>query len=206
MPIDHYEIFVEEPSMEAFLAELLPRIIPDGKTFSIYTYRGKSDLLRKLPSRLAGYRSWLPDNYGIVVLLDRDDEDCVNLKERVERYFQEAGINTRSNPGNGFFSGVSRIAIEELEAWYFGNWAAVVKCYPLLPHTIPSRASYRNSDNILGGTWEAFERICKTHGLFSAGLRKVEAARTIASEIRVEENTSPSFASFISGLTALSDQ
>ncbi|WP_020043578.1 hypothetical protein [Salipiger mucosus] len=66
--------------MEAFLMNFLPRIIPETATFSIYTYSGKSDLLRKLPSRILAYSTWLPEEFGIVVLVDRDDDD---VKERL---------------------------------------------------------------------------------------------------------------------------
>jgi len=49
-----------------------------------------------------------------------------------------------------FWQVVNRIAIEELEAWYFGNWPAVVATYPNVPENIPGKAPYRNPDAIAG--------------------------------------------------------
>lgn len=37
-------------------------------------------LLARLPERLRGYASWLPDTWRIVVIVDRDDADCTTLK------------------------------------------------------------------------------------------------------------------------------
>jgi len=61
----HLELFVEEPSAEAALAILVPRIVGPEITFRIYPHQGKTDLLHKLPARLRGYRSWLPADWRI---------------------------------------------------------------------------------------------------------------------------------------------
>ncbi|NBN62495.1 DUF4276 family protein [Pannonibacter tanglangensis] len=206
MKVNHLEVLVEEPSMAALLFELLPRVINEDVTFSIFTYNGKSDLLKKLPDRLLGYSSWLPENFGIVVLVDNDDDDCKALKATLEDHFARAGIPTKQSPNGTLFSGLTRIAIKELEAWYFGNWPAVNRSYPKVPLSTATKARFRNSDEIQGGTWEAFERICKDNGLFLSGLRKVEAARAIGKEIDISENKSPSFQAFIDGIRMLTSQ
>jgi len=72
----HLEFLVEEPSLEAFLRVALPRMIPSSCSFNIHAYQGKPDLLRKLHQRLRGYRRWIPPSYRIVVLVDRDDQNC----------------------------------------------------------------------------------------------------------------------------------
>ena len=54
----------------------------------------------------------------------------------------------------------------------------------------------QNMRCIKGGTWEAFERILKNGGYFKNGLRKVEAARTIAARINSNCNRSHSFIKF----------
>ena len=76
----HLELLVEEPSMEAFLGALLPRLLPQDRTFVVHPFQGKSDLLAKLESRLRGYATWMPADWRIVVVVDRDDEDCLVLK------------------------------------------------------------------------------------------------------------------------------
>jgi hypothetical protein len=81
----HLEILVEEPSMEAFLQEILPRVVGDQVTFTIHPHQGKPHLLRKLADRLRGYSRWLPEDTRIFVLMDRDDDDCLGLKQKFRR-------------------------------------------------------------------------------------------------------------------------
>jgi hypothetical protein len=70
----------------------------------------------------------------------------------------------------------NRISIEELEAWYFGDWKAVQEAYQGVKD-ISKLAAYRNPDTIRGGTWEAFERELQSAGYFTGGLQKIAAAR-----------------------------
>ena len=45
---NHLVLLVEEPSMEAFLHALLPRLMPARRTFEIHPFQGKDDLMAKL--------------------------------------------------------------------------------------------------------------------------------------------------------------
>lgn len=193
MKANHLEFLVEEPSMEAFLCEILPKILNGLATFSIHAYQGKPDLLKNLPGRLRGYSKWLPADTRIVVLVDRDDENCSALKQRLENAAVDAKLATRASEGPNWRV-VNRIAVEELESWFFGEWASVQKAYPKASKSIASKASYRHCDAISGGTWEALERVLKKAGYFSAGLRKVEAARQIGQYFEPAACVSPSFA------------
>lgn len=92
------------------------------------------------------------------------------------------------------------IAIEELEAWYFGDWAAVKAVYPRVPARIAGQQAYRDPDSIAGGTWESFERVLQRHGYFAAGLPKVEVARTLAVHVSLDGSQSRSFQSFLHAL------
>lgn len=192
----HLELLVEEPSMEAFLRAVLPRLLPHDRSFEVHPFQGKPDLLKKLQDRLRGYAQWLPEDWRIVVVIDRDDDDCESLKERLENMAAKAGLVTRSRAGNRRWQLVDRIPIEELEAWYFGDWPAVCSAYPRVSPSVPNQAGYRDSDAITGGTWEAFERILQRHGYFKTGLLKVEAARTIGGLLDPGRSRSRSFAAF----------
>ncbi len=195
MTASHLELLVEEPSMETFLGALLPRLLPPDRTFEVHPFQGKSDLLGKLEVRLRGYAAWLPDDWRIVVVVDRDDDDCLELKQRMEGMATHAGLRTRARVA-AQWQLVNRIAIEELEAWYFGDWAAVRAAYPRVPAGIPSRQGFRDPDAIAGGTWEAFERVMQKHGYFKGGLAKMEAARAIGAVLDSNRCRSRSFAKF----------
>jgi len=175
-------------------------MIPDHCSVRIHAFRNKQDLLKKIRDRLRGYQHWIPSNWRIVVLVDRDHHDCHALKAALEAAADSTHLLTRSKAVSGLWRIANRIVIEELEAWYFGDWEAVRQAYPRVSANIPRRAGYRDPDAIKGGTWEAFERVMKKHGYFTAGLRKVEAAESIAAHINPGRNTSRSFSVFRSVL------
>ena len=186
--------------MEAFLRGLLPRLLPADRTFEVHAFQGKSDLLGKLEARLQGYAQWLPADWRLFVVVDRDDDDCRALKQRLEAVAGRAGLVTRSQAGGADWQLVNRIAIEELESWYFGDWVAVTARYPRVSAHVPQRQGLRDPDAIAGGTWEAFERVMQRDGYFKAGLAKIEAARSIATRIVPERNRSASFRAFHAAL------
>ena len=195
-------VFVEEISMAAALNKLLPKILGDV-AFQIIQFQCKDDLLKQLPSRLKGYSTWLPGEHAIMVLVDRDRDDCQQLKQQLEQMATKAGLVTKSQ-GAGRFQVVNRVVIEELESWFFGDWLAVRQAYPKVPENIPRRAKYRNPDEITGGTWEAFEREMKKAGYFSTGINKLECAREIGQHMNPSLNNSPSFNAFVAAVnTAL---
>ncbi len=67
MKAQHLEVLTKEPSMEAFLEVLMPRLVSQT-TFAVHSFQNKQDLLRKLGNRLRAYRKWLPESYRIAVL------------------------------------------------------------------------------------------------------------------------------------------
>lgn len=186
--------------MEAFLRGLLPRLLPGDRTFEVHAFQGKSDLLGKLEARLRGYAQWLPADWRLFVVVDRDDDDCRELKQRLEAVATRAGLVTRSRAGSAPWQLVNRIAIEELESWYFGDWDAVKAQYPRVSAHVPQRQGLRDPDAVAGGTWEAFERVMQQHNYFKSGLAKIEAARSISAHIEPGRNRSASFLAFHSVL------
>lgn len=182
--------------MEAFLRALLPRVLPRDCGFEVHAFQGKSDLLGKLKNRLCGYAQWLPEDCCLFVIVDRDEEDCLVLKQKLENAAAAAGLQTRSRAGYRPWQLVNRIAIEELEAWYFGDWQAVRSAFPRVSPNVPHQSGYRDPDAIRGGTWEAFERVLRRYGYFKTGLRKVEAAKAMGAQVDPNRNHSRSFAKF----------
>lgn len=178
--------------MEAALRILLPKIVGEV-SFEVYPYQCKEDLLSKLPDRLRGYSRFLPSDWKVVVVADRDGDDCRALKEQLERAATFANLTTKTKANGQPYCVVNRLAIEELEAWYFGDWEAARQAFPKLPEHLPNKAGFRDPDAIAGGTWEAFERICQKVGYFKGGLRKIEAAQRITTYMIPERSTSRSF-------------
>jgi hypothetical protein len=180
--------------MEVALQALLPHLLREGIRAELRQFQCKNELLKQLPQRLAGYAKWLPDTAAVLVVVDRDDEDCVVLKAELDATARAAGLVPRGDAGPGSpFQLINRIAIEELEAWFFGDWPAVCEAYPKMPDTLPKRAGFRDPDAIAGGTWEALERELQRRGYFEQGLRKMELAREVAARMDPTRNRSASF-------------
>jgi hypothetical protein len=199
----HFEFLVEELSTEAALVNLVPKILEAKHSLAIHPFQGKADLLSNLPHRLRAYGLWIPEDWRIVVLIDEDREDCKVLKGKLEKAAREAGLVTRtSTKGQGVFVVLNRLAIEELEAWFFGDVLALKAAYPRIPATLGKTAKYRDPDSIAGGTWEALERELKKAGYYPTGMPKIEVSRSVSRHMDVERNRSHSFQVFVHGLKA----
>jgi len=201
MGASHIEFLVEEHSMEAFLTHLLSRCLPAGCTFRIHAHQGNLALLRKLENRLRGYVSFLPQDHRIVVIVDMDQDQCDQLKSKLEEACAHASLKSKRAADGPQWQVVTRIAVEELEAWYFGDWPAVCKAFPRVSSTVFRRSRYRNIDAIQGGTWEAFEHVLKEFGYCKQGLPKVQTATAIGQHMEPEKNCSPSFQVFWQAIT-----
>jgi len=200
----HIEFLVEEPSMEAALVRLVPKILGDRATFKVHNFGDKPTLLANLEARLRGYARWLPTDWRIVVLVDRDADDCRRLKARLEKAAKAAGLPTWTQaPARDRVRVVNRIVIEELEAWFFGDAVAIATAFPRVPPTLASRRGYADPDAIRGGTWEALQRELRRAGYFRAGMPKINTARWIAAHMDPDRNRSRSFRLFRDTLRSL---
>lgn len=192
------DFIVEEPSLAHALEKIIPAIVGEASVeWNILVHQGKTDLLQKLPGRLAGYKhifTYDPDR-RVFILIDEDREDCKALKAELEKMAAEAGLRTRTTSPTQF-QVVNRIVIEELEAWFFGDTEALVKAYPRVPSTLHEQARYRDPDGITGGTWEALQRVLQEHGYHRGGLEKLRAAGDIAQHMQPDRNRSKSFQVF----------
>lgn len=197
----HLEVLVEEPSAEAALTNVLPKLLPPNAEFVIHVFRGRGDLLRKLPARLAGYRRWLPSDWHVVVLTDRDASDCLSLKCELDDAAVWAGLVPRSHaPAGARFHVLNRIAIEELEAWFFGDVVALRAAYPRVPESLDRRKAYRDPDAIRGGTKE---RLARVLGYGRDTYPEIAVARAVSEHMVPERNRSHSFQVFAAGIAAL---
>ncbi len=197
----HLEFLVEEASLESALTQILPKILPSTVTYKIHAFRGKTDLLAKLPNRLKGYQAWLPPDWKIVILIDEDREDCLKLKQQLEIMAISSGLITKSScQKDKSFQVLNRIVVEELEAWFFGDVEAIRQAYPKASPNLATQKKYREPDAIKGGTWEALERVLRNAGYHQGGLEKYKASSEISKYMNPESNLSKSFKVFYQGL------
>jgi len=173
--------FVEEPSAEAMLKGLLPRLLP-GIVFECKVFDGKQDLERQITLKL---RSWNDPNVVFLVIRDQDSEvDCKKVKARLVKLCKEAGKSQT----------LIRIACRELESFYFGDLVAVETALNISGLSKQkTKAKYRIPDNIVNPSKE-LEKI--TNGKY----QKTSGSRAIGLHLSLDQNTSHSFNALISGI------
>lgn len=180
------EILVEEPSMEHFLRELLPVVLPDGYLLDqncfIRPHEGKSHLRKSIPRKAKTYPHWsIP--VKLIIIHDQDSSDCKRLKYDIEKLVREV---------NETCPLLIRIACRELENWYLGDLNAVEKVYPESKASMQSRkAKFRNPDFLVGS-----DEMKKLTGTFT----KSFASKEIPKHLALDENKSPSFNHLIKGI------
>ena len=201
------EVLVEEPSAEAALDIILPKIIGDRAAYELHAFGGLAALKRHLPARLRAYRSRIRggEDLKVVVLIDedRDERGCAVRKRELEEMAIRAGLATKSQPRNdGTFHVVNRLAIEELEAWFFGDLNALREAFPDVSASIYKRRAYRDPDAIAGGTAESLHRVLRRAGYYPGiqFLPKLEVARKVSQHMEVGSNRSRSFQVFRQGV------
>ncbi len=183
------EILVEERSMEQFLKEFLPRILPEGFVIGqncfIRPHNGKSDLQGRIPGTVKAYQNY-PWPVRLLVIQDQDSSDCIQLKQQLIQLIRA------NNPNIPF---LVRVACRELENWYLGDLTAVEKVYPRSNASrLADKAKFRNPDRLTG-----------SHEMraLSAEFTKTDCARRMGPLIDIQSNRSVSFGHLVTGLQRL---
>jgi len=198
----HFEFLIEDQSGKKAMEILAPKLLKDGNTFKIHSYKGighipkglkpksnasKRQLLDQIPRLLRGYGK-VPNCGIIIVICDLDDKNKqIFLKELNDI------LDTCNPKPTAYFC----LAIEEFEAWYLGDLPAVRFAYPKAKESVLTR--YK-SDSICG-TWELLADAVYTGGQSALskrgwqgiGKQKSVWAEAISPHMDVEKNISPSF-------------
>lgn len=218
----HFEILVEDISGKTGLEILIPKIIStEQHTFEIHYYKGlghiptgltsaseanKRILLDQLPRLVKGYgktfSKYPPECPAVLIVICDLDDRCLSTFRRelldiVDKY---------NPPPKTQFC----IAIEEGEAWYLGDLAAVKAAYPKANQEV---LKLYTNDSICG-TWEKLADAVYSGGstkLSKLGWQKVGEeksnwANNIAPHMEVDNNLSPSFCYFRDKLRDLTSQ
>ena len=211
----HIEILVEDSSGERLLDCLLPRILgPRGSphTWRLHAYKGigrippnlktsadpaRRILLDQLPKILRGYGR-TPGIDAVVIVLDSDRRDCALFLGELKALADGCDPAPKT---------LFRLAIEEVEAWYLGDQAALTQAYP--------RAKLKAIEGYVQdsacGTWELLAdavhpggaAAIKKAGWPLPGQVKHDWALRIGLLMDIEQNASPSFRKLRDGLRRL---
>ena len=211
----HIEILIEDSSGEKLLQALLPGLLGAQGTphsWRLHAYKGigrlqkglsaaadpaKRMLLDNLPRLLRGYGK-TPGIDAVVVILDSDRRDCRDFLAELK------GIAENCDPSP---KTMFRLAIEEMEAWYFGDETALLKAYPKAKKDIINRYE---QDSVCA-TWEVLadavypggSAAVKKAGWPLPGQIKHEWAEKIGPLLSPDRNVSPSFGKLRDGLRQL---
>ena len=218
----HFEILVEDQSGMKALKVLVPKIV-DGAvhTFKFHPYKGVGHipkkgaaskgvggrlLLNNLPALLRGYgnaHANYPADYpaAVVVVCDLDDKD----RDAFHNELLDVLNKCNPKPDARFC-----FAIEEGEAWFLGDLAAVKAAYPKARDSVLKR--YEN--DAICGTWECLADAVysggatklKGKGWHTVGREKSRWAEEITPQMDVEKNKSPSFKDFRETMRGLAEK
>jgi hypothetical protein len=212
----HFEILVEGQNEVTALSILMPKIVGDYKsphTWKIHKHQGigkipedpavrpnikDKSLLHNLTAKLRAYGEEDDPDLVVVVLVDLDDRnDCAAFKNELVELLSHCDKKPHV---------LFRIAIEELEAWYLGDLAALKLAYPDVRQNVLD--TYVQDSQI--GTWEILAEMVYPGGLnalHAKGKRsrlvlqeKANWTKNICPHLDVEKNQSSSFLRFREGL------
>jgi len=174
---------LEEPSAEAMLEGLLPKILPQDTRYRCLVFEGKQDLENHMVRRMRGYRV---RGAKFVVLRDKDSGDCRAIKRALVAKCAEA-----RRPG-----ALVRIACHELESWYLADLTAVEKGLHLRGLArLQNKRIYRSPDTF-PSPYQILKRIVPFY-------QKLSGSRAIGPHLDPFNERSHSFAVFVSELRKL---
>ncbi|MDQ7073866.1 MAG: DUF4276 family protein [Gammaproteobacteria bacterium] len=205
----HFEVLVEDQSGGKALEILLPKMIDHQHTFKIHTYNGigripkkssgkfdpkKRSLLNQLPQLLRGYGKTFSDYpndcpAAVIVVCDLDDK-CLKAFHKELLTVLNA---CNPKPETRFC-----LAIEEGEAWFLGDIAAIKQAYPNAKEAVLK--GYKN--DAICGTWERLADAVFSGGAKAlvkqraTGTEKFAWAEKITPHMNVDNNCSESFCYF----------
>ena len=182
------EVLVEDASTEEALKVLTPKVTSRHRFQRISSFHGKQDMLKKLPGWFRGYANWELD-CNVVVVIDKDREDCKRLKSKIEDKSRDCGLLDKTF-GKYPKRLAIRIAVTELEAWFLGDPVAVNRAFPKVQET---DLHIKGSVDKVPDPAKRLERVLQRRGYYRTGMPKLQVARLVAEHMDPCKNRSPSF-------------
>lgn len=148
-----------------------------------------NSLLGLLPAELRAYNRVLTANEDIlIVVMDSDDKDPVELRDRLYQICRRYATNIRTVVG---------LCTEEVEAWILGDPKAIMDAFP--EADIGALDDYIQ-DSVCGSWEKLCEVVCPDNfnelidiGYPAIGNYKALWAETVSQKMHYERNVSPSF-------------
>ena len=175
-------VLTEEESMQITLQNLLPRL--GVNDFQIISFQGVSDLESSLARRV---RAWRDPTARFLVIRDNDNGDCLRRKKRLLYFLDQAGTQRPFKV---------RIVLQELEAWFLGDLAALTKAGLLKDGRI--RAKFRKNPEEHRKPEILLKELDRTY-------QKTSGAKRIAPHLSLSENTASSFHATLAAIRDLAE-
>lgn len=173
---------LEEPSAEAMLKGLLPRILPDTVERIYTVFEGKQDMEKRLGGILRG---WQKTNCVFVVMRDQDAAPrCQAVKNRL---LEICHATSRHDI-------LVRIACRELESFYLGDLEAVEKSMGIRGLAKKQDSKKYRSPDSLHSPGKELETLTK------GKYQKVSGSRALGPLLKLVGNRSRSFNALLSGI------
>ena len=182
--------FLEGETERIILESLMNRISKEYSELNCdcqyISFKGKQNLIKRLPLKLKGWNDNTSTRF--IILLDKDNEDCKKLKNKIIGITNECDKTNRS---------LIRISCQEIESWFFGDLKAVERGLNIenLYTKNVNKKKYRNPDTIDKPSKELVN-------ITSNRYEKIKGSRLIAPYLSIENdiNHSRSYNVFISGI------
>lgn len=177
--------FVEGKADKILLDTLLPKLLPEGVGHQVVPFDGKQDLEKQIERKM---RCWMEPGARFLVMRDKDQGDCKQLKKRLLGLCKSSGKTAY----------LVRIACHEMESFFLGDLAAVeagMAVNGLQKQQVSKK--FREPD-ALGNAKQELERLTKDT------YAEISGTRAIAPHLKLDgSNASTSFCHLISGIAKL---
>lgn len=189
--LQQIDFLLEEESMKSLLKVILPKIMPEKwvleENVFLRPHQGKGDLMRSIPKKMRAY-SHSSYKVGLVILHDKDSNDCIQLKDEILSLAQ--GISDCPPC-------LVRIVCTELESWYLADFDALQNAYPKITVIGKNRnkSKFRHPDSITNAA-EELQKLIPEY-------QKIRGSEAIAPHLNVHisnDTRSKSFYHFVTGL------
>jgi Domain of unknown function (DUF4276) len=180
---------VEGEAEKSFLNAFLPRLLSEEICYRVIPFQGKQDLEKRMGHRIRAYQNVTA---RFIVLRDQDSHpDCVELKRGLLARCKDTGKQAHC---------LIRIACSELETFYLADLAAVARALeiPGLERHQEKR-KFRQPDGLGNPSREL-------RALTGNCYQKRAGSRAIGNYLNLDNQRSPSFKNFVTGIRRLASE